>query len=318
MQSSATRDLALALFLVSPATHRMTFALPFRRADAQMGLTRVRGRIKKLAHVLCNETYPFCCILDDNVEVWKGVKVTTVKCGVGPNDYMPDAAEEARCAELFKNYQIERYKTTGNLGKHYDISLGFVLKQMHLFLTEHLNTPEARNKIGVIGFNRIGRSFQATRNAFTRACVYKAVILNLEALSEVHYKERVWAMEDIDFDLRVNGCKAEAPIDEHGKPTGFRWKIVDDPKLNLTKKVTCKFYRFAFKDRKLSGGTSHAVARGGASNGGGGGGGGGGGLATGSRITSDAAQVLALMFGCTAESLEGRSIRLSDLLERQE
>jgi len=266
------------------------FVLPSSADDLGVGATRFW--IKKLAHVLCNETYPFCCILDDNVEVWKGVKITTVKCGAGPNDYKPDAAEEARCAELFKNYQIERYKTTGNLGKHYDISLGFVLKQMHLFLTEHLNTPEARIKFGVIGFNRIGRSFQATRNAFTRACVYKAVILNLEALSEVHYKERVWAMEDIDFDLRVNGCKAEAPTDEHGKPTGFRWKIVDDP--DLTPKVTCKFYRFAFKDRKLSGGTSHAVA--GAPQG-----------AASTNITGDQARQLASFFGTNPEFFEGKN-----------
>ena len=137
------------------------------------------------------------CLLD----MGAGVKVTRLRDGPGKYDFRPEPAEEDLCSELFKGYQIERYKN-GKVGKHFDISFGFVLHQMQLFLTTHLN-PVERDRFGVIGFNRLGRTFLPTKNAFARACVHKVVILNLDALQEHDYKERVWSMEDIDFDLRV-------------------------------------------------------------------------------------------------------------------
>lgn len=115
---------------------------------------------------------------------------------------MPEPEEEALCAELFKGFQVEQYKTTGKQGKHFDISFGFVLQQMQTFITVGMK-PEDRKSYGVIGFNRIGREYLPTKNAFARACVHKVVILNLAVLQDYDYRERVWSMEDIDFDLRI-------------------------------------------------------------------------------------------------------------------
>ena len=56
----------------------------------------------------------------------------------------------------------------------------------------------------MIGFPMSKRNLFKTRNAYGRKHVFKAFLLNLKKSKHINYTEKAWAMEDIDFNLKVN------------------------------------------------------------------------------------------------------------------
>ena len=59
-------------------------------------------------------------------------------------------------------------------------------------------------KFTMIGFQMSKRNLPNRKNAYGRHHVFTAFILNLQKARNVSYTEKAWAMEDVDFNLKIN------------------------------------------------------------------------------------------------------------------
>jgi hypothetical protein len=84
----------------------------------------------------------------------------------------------------------------------------------------------------MIGFQMFKRNLRNRRNAYGRLHVFKAFLLNLKKSTHINYTQRAWAMEDIDFNLKVNDT----------------WKLCRDDG------VIVKCQRFIASSKKMDGG----------------------------------------------------------------
>ena len=226
------------------------FELP--SSATELGIGASRHWIMRLAKLICAPDFPFCFMLDDNVEAWKGIRI-------GDADPVFE--------QLFKQYPFEENKN-GETGKKKDIQLETVLSH---FQHDEFRTDLA--KFGLIGFGRIGK-FQSAKFPFARRHVYKAIIVNLDVLRAANYKERMHASEDLEFNLRISGGVRKISLHnplEYGGTTWLREAEALDQEdggawmkdlIPTGPAVICKCYRFGFHQRKLpSGGASGTVAK---------------------------------------------------------
>lgn len=157
---------------------------------SERGIGAARNCLLDLARKICHESFRFAFMLDDNVRAWKAIKV-------GDNDPFFYSLKSSPLEED----PLCDGPSPFHKGQRRDISLYRVLRH---FQDELGRTDELR-KIGMIGFNRIGK-YSAARRAYARTQVYKAIIFNLDALPPgVNYNEEMRVWEDLEFNLRVSG-----------------------------------------------------------------------------------------------------------------
>jgi len=226
------------------------FELP--SSAIELGIGASRHWIMRLAKLICAPDFPFCFMLDDNVEAWKGIQI-------GDDDPIFE--------QLFEQDLFE-HKKNGDAGKKKDIRLETVL--LHF---QHDDFRADLAKFGLIGFDRLGYKSPA-KFPFARRHVYKAIIVNLDVLRAANYKERVHVWEDLEFNLRISGGVREIREDKRLEYGGRKWlqevEALGQEDGGAWMKdlippgpaVICKCYRFGFHQRKLpSGGVSGSVAK---------------------------------------------------------
>ena len=148
------------------------FALPAQAKDYGIGFSRHYA--KKLAHRLCPPDFPFCLMMDDSVQYWKGVTL--------PDDALKPFGDDADTGA----------EATAKLA---DISLADVLLHFQTGLLDE--TKDVRN-FGIIGFHRLN-GYNSSKRAYKRTHCTSTVILNLERLKGVDYLKRAWVWEDLQF-----------------------------------------------------------------------------------------------------------------------
>ena len=67
-----------------------------------------------------------------------------------------------------------------------------------------MDKKEDTEKFSMLGFQMSKRNLAKTRNAYGRQHVFKAFLLNLKETEGIEYEKMAWAMEDVDFNLKVN------------------------------------------------------------------------------------------------------------------
>jgi len=155
----------------------MTFLVLPPSAD-ELGIGASRLWIQRFAARVMDPAFPYCAVLDDNIEYWKGRTL--------PNDPHPQ----------FGLAPTEHAQFS-------DISLARVLRD---FADDDFVRDELPH-FAIVGFARCsGRNDGAARYAYRRTHVYSAVLLNLELLNRcgVEYDPRVHIWEDIDVGERVH------------------------------------------------------------------------------------------------------------------
>jgi hypothetical protein len=159
-----------------PDPNVVFFELP-ASADS-LGIGAARYHMKRLATSICPADFPFCFFLDDSVQYWKGITL--------PGDPEPMFGE---CAD--------------DAPKLTDISLADVL--IH-YQSEPFALADLR-QFGMIGFHRMdGRN--RSKAAYARRHVYSAIIMNLDKMRGVDYKENCFLWEDLDFNKRASEAGA--------------------------------------------------------------------------------------------------------------
>jgi len=156
------------------------FELPGSASDLGIGASRYW--MLQLARKICPDEFRFFFMMDDNVQAWKAC---------------PLEADNSVFEGL--PYPLERFRDN-RTGQKKDVPLCEVLA--------HFQADEFRDellKFGMIGFDRLGRREVAIVNPFARRHVYKAIIFNLNVISDANYKPIVRVWEDIEFNLRVSG-----------------------------------------------------------------------------------------------------------------
>lgn len=183
------------------------FALP--KAASGHGIGFSRHFAKKLAEKICPPSFPFCLMMDDSVQYWKGITL--------PKDSLKPFCRNALFGEEAKAVRS-------------DISLADTL--LHLIRGLKDDSLKVR-EFAIIGFHRLN-GWESSQRAFKRTHCTSTVILNLDKLKDVHYLQRAWVWEDLQFNR-------------------------DAEKKGL---VMCKCYRFAFYTPQLKeGGCAEMVAR---------------------------------------------------------
>jgi hypothetical protein len=196
------------------------FELPEHDALPEHSIGYSRYYMKQLAHILCQDDFPFCAILDDNVKYWKGV---TLK-----NDPLwtatPPTHETIPALQGFKAADPERRQTS-------DVRQVTVL--------QHFQThADTLRDFAMVGFGKF-RPKGANTVAYRKSHVYSVYLLNLSKLRHVEYDPRHWVMEDIWFNRLV--AQAQDP---------------DRPDKKL---VICKCQRWQFHKPMQTGGCDEGV-----------------------------------------------------------
>ena len=144
---------------------------PLQRSEKQTA-GRARHFSKRLAELITQDTdIRFYLTMDDNVCSWQGITLV--------NDPNP----------LFDS------PPTNSMSQKEDISLHKVLSHFSL---DMLNAK--MSEFSAIGFlNNSKFDNKKLVNAYGRKHVFEAVIQNLEKLEDVHYREKLWCMEDLFF-----------------------------------------------------------------------------------------------------------------------
>ena len=148
------------------------FALPAEAKDSGVGFSRHYA--KKLAHRLCPSSFPFCLMMDDSVQYWRGMTL--------PEDELKPFGQDAETGEMAKAIRT-------------DISLADVLLHFQAGLLDNKN--EMTN-FGIIGFHRLN-GFDSSKRAYRRNHSTSTVILNLDRLKDVDYLKCAWVWEDLQF-----------------------------------------------------------------------------------------------------------------------
>jgi len=209
-----------------------------------LGIGAARFWALELARRICHTDSRFAFIMDDNVRVWKCLRVGT------PDSY-------------FDNSPYPREELAdGSDGSKRDIPLIGVLNVL-----EQMDHDE-RAKFGMFGFWRLGRTPNICK-PFARRHVYKAILYNLDVIREVNFRPKVKIWEDLEFNLRVSGktrvdggvSRKMDPWNEEGvlKQGGVwlsRQREVTCSNGNSRRllgsyddegaAIICKFYRFAY------------------------------------------------------------------------
>ena len=84
-----------------------------------------------------------------------------------------------------------------NRAQEEEIPLSSVLKHF-------MEKKEEMSKFTMIGFQMSKRNLRNRKIAYGRKHVFTAFILNLQKTQTISYTEKAWAMEDVDFNLKVN------------------------------------------------------------------------------------------------------------------
>jgi hypothetical protein len=148
------------------------FALPAQAKDYGIGFSR--HYTKKLADRLCPPEFPFCLMMDDSVQYWRGVTL--------PDDALKPFGEDAETGAEAR-------------AKLADISLADML--FH-FQTGLLDVTKDVNNFGIIGYHRLN-GYDSSKRVYKRTHCTSTVILNLERLKGVDYLKRAWVWEDLQF-----------------------------------------------------------------------------------------------------------------------
>jgi hypothetical protein len=148
------------------------FALPDQAKDWGVGFCR--HYTKKLADRICPPSFPFCLLMDDSVQYWRGV---TLPCD--PHKPFGKDAESAALRTDISLADTLLYFQNGLLDEHCDL-----------------------NKFGIIGFHRLN-GYESSKRAYDRTHCTSTVLLNLGNLNdkakEVNYLEKAWVWEDLQF-----------------------------------------------------------------------------------------------------------------------
>jgi hypothetical protein len=145
------------------------FALPSEAKDYGIGFSRHFA--KKLAEQICPASFPFCLMMDDSVQYWKGITL--------PKDPLKPFGKNALLGKAVRT----------------DISLADVL----LHFVRGLRDDSLKVKeFAMIGFYRLN-GWESSQRAFKRTHCTSTVILNLNKLKDVHYLKRAWVFEDLQF-----------------------------------------------------------------------------------------------------------------------
>ena len=148
------------------------FALPAEASQYGIGFSRHFG--KKLAEQICPESFPFCLMMDDSVQYWKGITL--------PKDPLKPFCKDALIGEEAKALRT-------------DISLADTL----LHFIKGLRDDSCKVKdFAIIGFHRLN-GWESSQRAFKRTHCTSTVILNLDKLRDVHYLKRAYVWEDLQF-----------------------------------------------------------------------------------------------------------------------
>lgn len=135
------------------------------------------GASRKYAKNMSEKIFGGCVFLmDDNIRGWSLVSFNT--------EYSP----------------VTTPKTGLDTGtaRDEDISLLTLLQLFNKYSGE-------MEKFSLIGFQFSKRGIRTCKQAFSRKHVYGAVVLNLKKTARINYSDS-WAMEDIDFNSRINEC----------------------------------------------------------------------------------------------------------------
>jgi hypothetical protein len=143
------------------------FALPDKAKDWGVGFCR--HYTKKLADRICPPSFPFCIMMDDSVQYWRGITL--------PCDPQKPFGQDAKPAAALRT----------------DISLADTL----LYFQKGLLDGKL-NKFGIIGFHRLN-GWEASKRAYNRTHCTSTVLLNLEKLKEVNYLKEARVWEDLQF-----------------------------------------------------------------------------------------------------------------------
>jgi hypothetical protein len=145
------------------------FALPSEAKDYGIGFSRHFA--KKLAEQICPASFPFCLMMDDSVQYWKGITL--------PKDPLKPFGKNALLGKAVRT----------------DISLADVLLHFVRGLRDDSLKVE---EFAMIGFYRLN-GWESSQRAFKRTHCTSTVILNLTKLKDVHYLKRAWVFEDLQF-----------------------------------------------------------------------------------------------------------------------
>ena len=145
------------------------FALPTEAKNYGIGFSRHFA--KKLAEQICPPSFPFCLMMDDSVQYWKGITL--------PKDPLKPFGKNALLGKAVRT----------------DISLADVL----LHFVRGLRDDSLKVKeFAMIGFYRLN-GWETSQRAFKRTHCTSTVILNLNKLKDVHYLKRACVWEDLQF-----------------------------------------------------------------------------------------------------------------------
>ena len=150
------------------------FVIPYGKLQT-IGTTRHHAKLlaEKIIHI---EKNPLVFFMDDNIRKWDGIVLLN---DPNPLPFLSIEPEGQSCAQ------------------EEEIPLGSVLRHFE-------EKKEDMSKFTMIGFQMSKRNLRNRKIAYGRKHVFTAFILNMHKTKEINYTEQAWAMEDIDFNFKVN------------------------------------------------------------------------------------------------------------------